>query len=307
MVFGQLPSGRFYKNVCVQQHSWASNLEISLFSRVGGCSRVTGTFTVPHTHHLSLHHGHSGGICSFRWFKNSREASMNRKGRIPRGVWPIIVVITDCLTCGIQAVEKQAKGGKNSELRRWHYHIPYLKHRWRGRGEGGLGWGIHVNPWLIHVNVWQKPLQYCKVISLQLTKTNGKKNSCKVAFILKVNKLAEKLPKEPKILSTPTWIQEQAAPNPTLKVQPRLCRKEPPPLKSTYLAVGLLQMWTCAWLSEAETFRAASLGKENRRCLPRRSLWLTTKHALLSRNAPFKSWLIACINSYDQPRHHVKT
>ena len=33
---------------------------------------------------------------------------------------------------------------------------------------GGSGWGTHVNPWLIHVNVWQKPLQYCKVISLQL-------------------------------------------------------------------------------------------------------------------------------------------
>ena len=46
---------------------------------------------------------------------------------------------------------------------------------WRGRGDGGSGWGIHVNPWLIHVNVWQKPLQYCKVISLQLIKINGKK------------------------------------------------------------------------------------------------------------------------------------
>ena len=45
----------------------------------------------------------------------------------------------------------------------------------RGRWEGGLGWGIHVNPWLINVNVWQKPLQYCKVISLQLIKINGKK------------------------------------------------------------------------------------------------------------------------------------
>ena len=39
---------------------------------------------------------------------------------------------------------------------------------WRGKWEGGSGWGTHVNPWLIHVNVWQKPLQYCKVISLQL-------------------------------------------------------------------------------------------------------------------------------------------
>ena len=41
---------------------------------------------------------------------------------------------------------------------------------------GGSGWGAHVNPWLIHVNVWQKPLQYCTVISLQLIKINGKKN-----------------------------------------------------------------------------------------------------------------------------------
>ena len=42
---------------------------------------------------------------------------------------------------------------------------------------GDSGWGTHVNPRLIHVNVWQKPLQYCKVISLQLIKINGKKKS----------------------------------------------------------------------------------------------------------------------------------
>ena len=46
---------------------------------------------------------------------------------------------------------------------------------WGGRREGGSGWGTHVNPRLIHVNVWQKPLQYCKVISLQLIKINEKK------------------------------------------------------------------------------------------------------------------------------------
>ena len=28
--------------------------------------------------------------------------------------------------------------------------------------------GTHTYPWLIHVNVWQKPPQYCTVISLQL-------------------------------------------------------------------------------------------------------------------------------------------
>ena len=46
---------------------------------------------------------------------------------------------------------------------------------WGRRWEGGLGWGMHVNPWVIHVNVWQKPLQYCKVISLQQIKINEKK------------------------------------------------------------------------------------------------------------------------------------
>ena len=48
---------------------------------------------------------------------------------------------------------------------------------WGGKWEGGSGWGIHVNPWLIHVSVWQKPLQYCKVISLQLIKINEKKKT----------------------------------------------------------------------------------------------------------------------------------
>ena len=46
---------------------------------------------------------------------------------------------------------------------------------WGRRWEGGSGWGTHVNPWLIHVNVWQKPLQYYKVISLQLIKINENK------------------------------------------------------------------------------------------------------------------------------------
>ena len=44
----------------------------------------------------------------------------------------------------------------------------------RKAGEG-IGMVMHVNSWLIHVDVWQKPLQYCKVISLQLIKINGKK------------------------------------------------------------------------------------------------------------------------------------
>ena len=45
---------------------------------------------------------------------------------------------------------------------------------WRGRWEGGSGWGTHVNSWLIHFNVWQNPLQYFKVISLQVKKKKKK-------------------------------------------------------------------------------------------------------------------------------------
>ena len=52
---------------------------------------------------------------------------------------------------------------------------------WGGMWEEGSGWGTHVNPWLIHVNVWQKPLQYCKVISLQIIKINEKKKKRKLS------------------------------------------------------------------------------------------------------------------------------
>ena len=53
-----------------------------------------------------------------------------------------------------------------------------------GRGVGGRGVGggrevqeegdiLHL--WLIHVDVWQKPIQYCKAIILQLKINNLKK------------------------------------------------------------------------------------------------------------------------------------
>ena len=48
---------------------------------------------------------------------------------------------------------------------------------WGERWEGGSGWGTHVYPWLIHIGVWQKPLQYCKIISLQLKEINFKNNN----------------------------------------------------------------------------------------------------------------------------------
>ena len=47
-----------------------------------------------------------------------------------------------------------------------------IPRQWRGRWEGGQDGGTRVHPWLIHVDVRQKPLQYCKVISLQLKYVN---------------------------------------------------------------------------------------------------------------------------------------
>ena len=55
---------------------------------------------------------------------------------------------------------------------------------------GGSGWGIHINPWLIHGNVWQKPLQYCKLISLQLIKINGERKENRKKTIKKKKKTA---------------------------------------------------------------------------------------------------------------------
>ena len=46
-----------------------------------------------------------------------------------------------------------------------------------GGGRGGSWWGIHIHPCLIHVTVWQKPPQYCKVISLQLIKKKNTKRT----------------------------------------------------------------------------------------------------------------------------------
>ena len=73
---------------------------------------------------------------------------------------------------------------------------------WGGRWERGSGWGTHVNPWPIHVNVWQKPLQYCKVISLQLIKINEKK-----LHLLKV-----KVAQQCRLFATPWTIQSLNSP-----------------------------------------------------------------------------------------------
>ena len=66
--------------------------------------------------------------------------------------------------CMRQVLRAGALGRPRGKGRRW-------------RREVGSGWGTHVNPRLVHVNVWQKPLQYCKVISLKLIKINKKKFS----------------------------------------------------------------------------------------------------------------------------------
>ena len=50
---------------------------------------------------------------------------------------------------------------------------------WRGRWEGGSGWGTHVNPWLFHFNVWQNSLQKKK----KKESIEKKKNSVRKAVL----------------------------------------------------------------------------------------------------------------------------
>ena len=77
---------------------------------------------------------------------------------------------------------------------------------------GGSGWGISlVNPWLIHVNVWQKTLQYCKVISLQLIKINGKKkDTCTQIFMAALFTIG-RTRKQPRCPSGEEWIKKMGS------------------------------------------------------------------------------------------------
>ena len=59
----------------------------------------------------------------------------------------------------------------NTHRRRWVHtlllrlldsHTKLMGSGWRGRWEGGSGWGTHVNPWLFYSNVWQNSLQIKK-------------------------------------------------------------------------------------------------------------------------------------------------
>ena len=46
--------------------------------------------------------------------------------------------------------------------------LPDVQAGFRKGREGGSGWGTRVHPWQIHADVRQKPIQYHKVITLQL-------------------------------------------------------------------------------------------------------------------------------------------
>ena len=72
-------------------------------------------------------------------------------------------------TCILSCMKQVASPGLMQDtgcFRLVHWDDP---EGWYGEGRGrGVQDGERVHPWLIHVDVWQKPPQYCKVISLQL-------------------------------------------------------------------------------------------------------------------------------------------
>ena len=78
-------------------------------------------------------------------------------------------------TCILSRVKQVTSPGWMHETSAWAWCTGKTQRDWVEREVGGgSGWGTHVNPWLIHFNVWQNPLQYCKVISLQLIKKKKK-------------------------------------------------------------------------------------------------------------------------------------
>ena len=79
-------------------------------------------------------------------------------------------------TCILSSVKQTASPCWMHETIAWGWCTGMTQRDgWGWRWKGRSGWGTHVNPWLIHVSVCKKPLQYCKVISLQLIKINEKK------------------------------------------------------------------------------------------------------------------------------------
>ena len=46
---------------------------------------------------------------------------------------------------------------------------------WNGVGGGFRREGTYVYPWLLHAEVWQKSIQYCKAVILQLKINKFKK------------------------------------------------------------------------------------------------------------------------------------
>ena len=73
-------------------------------------------------------------------------------------------------TCRILYMKRIASPGSMHDIG-WlglvHWDDPEGWYR-EGCGRGVQDGGHMLYPWLVHVNVWQKPPQYCKVISLQL-------------------------------------------------------------------------------------------------------------------------------------------
>ena len=65
--------------------------------------------------------------------------------------------------CILSRVKQSTSPGWMHETSAWAWCTGKTqRNRVERKLEGGSGWGIHVNPWLIHANVWQKPLNIVK-------------------------------------------------------------------------------------------------------------------------------------------------
>ena len=84
-----------------------------------------------------------------------------------------ILYILELIQCCMSIISIQLEVKKEERKRKIHYSRLDIHNL---EGWNGVAGGrevqeegdIHIYLWLIHVDVWQKPIQYCKAIILQL-------------------------------------------------------------------------------------------------------------------------------------------
>ena len=140
-------------------------LAIWIFVLIFYLDRKHAIFTLPQNKHFTVF------SVDFKWFWKFYDLDPWDSGRFIGMLGKSTVgppTSTDTMLMAIWSFWENGVASGHSKPMLWDN-----PEGWGGEGGGrGFGMGGHVYPWVILVDVWQKPPQYCKVISLQLKLIN---------------------------------------------------------------------------------------------------------------------------------------